>query len=64
MPHLQYKSHRKLLLSGYTLLVEITHKNLQFKDSMVYLQLENEKVRSIPHSIVAPLAVSGMFFLQ
>lgn len=29
------------------------------KDSLVYLQLENEKVRSIPHSIVAPLAVSA-----
>ncbi|KAL8107889.1 anaphase-promoting complex subunit 4 [Apium graveolens] len=29
------------------------------KDSLVHLQLENEKVRSIPHSIVAPLAVSA-----
>lgn len=29
------------------------------KDSMVHLQVENEKVRGIPHSIVAPLAVSA-----
>ncbi|KAB1221901.1 Anaphase-promoting complex subunit 4 [Morella rubra] len=30
----------------------------QLKDSVVYLQMENEKVRSIPHSVIAPLAVS------
>ncbi|WOG85226.1 hypothetical protein DCAR_0104414 [Daucus carota subsp. sativus] len=36
-----------------------TWKLRELKDSMVYLQLENEKVRSIPHSIVAPLAVSA-----
>ncbi|EOY28410.1 Transducin/WD40 repeat-like superfamily protein isoform 4 [Theobroma cacao] len=31
----------------------------QLKDSVMYLQLENEKVRIIPHSVVAPLAVSA-----
>ncbi|XVE87939.1 hypothetical protein DITRI_Ditri19aG0028900 [Diplodiscus trichospermus] len=31
----------------------------QLKDSITYLQLENEKVRVIPHSVVAPLAVSA-----
>ncbi|XP_022720526.1 anaphase-promoting complex subunit 4-like isoform X2 [Durio zibethinus] len=31
----------------------------QLKDSVRYLQLENEKVRIIPHSVVAPLAVSA-----
>ncbi|KAF5475597.1 hypothetical protein F2P56_007389 [Juglans regia] len=30
----------------------------QLKDSVVYLQMENEKVRSIPHRVIAPLAVS------
>ncbi|KAF3972333.1 hypothetical protein CMV_004143 [Castanea mollissima] len=30
----------------------------QLKESVVYLQMENEKVRSIPHSVIAPLAVS------
>lgn len=30
----------------------------QLKGSVVYLQMENEKVRSIPHSVIAPLAVS------
>ncbi|XP_044494981.1 anaphase-promoting complex subunit 4 [Mangifera indica] len=29
------------------------------KDSVVYLDMENQKVRSIPHSVVAPLAVSA-----
>ncbi|KAE7995578.1 hypothetical protein FH972_000358 [Carpinus fangiana] len=30
----------------------------QLKGSAVYLQMENEKVRNIPHSVIAPLAVS------
>ncbi|PRQ28754.1 putative anaphase-promoting complex subunit 4 [Rosa chinensis] len=30
----------------------------QLKDSVVHLQMKNEKVRSIPHSVIAPLAVS------
>ncbi|KAF8389342.1 hypothetical protein HHK36_026036 [Tetracentron sinense] len=29
------------------------------KDSVVHLQMENEKVRCIPHSVTAPLAVSA-----
>lgn len=29
------------------------------KDSIVYLQMETEKVRSIPHFVIAPLAVSA-----
>ncbi|XP_021294133.1 anaphase-promoting complex subunit 4 isoform X1 [Herrania umbratica] len=38
----------------------INHWNLsQLKDSVMYLHLENEKVRLIPHSVVAPLAVSA-----
>lgn len=28
----------------------------------MYLQMENEKVRSIPHYVIAPLAVSGKCF--
>ncbi|KAL2495099.1 Anaphase-promoting complex subunit 4 [Forsythia ovata] len=31
----------------------------ELQDSVVYLQLENEKVRGISHSVVAPLAVSA-----
>nr|XP_011460293.1 PREDICTED: anaphase-promoting complex subunit 4 [Fragaria vesca subsp. vesca] len=31
----------------------------QLKDSVVHLEMENEKVRSIPHSVIAPLAVSS-----
>ncbi|KAK9936264.1 hypothetical protein M0R45_013113 [Rubus argutus] len=31
----------------------------QLKDCVVNLQMENEKVRSIPHSVIAPLAVSS-----
>ncbi|XP_057512090.1 anaphase-promoting complex subunit 4 isoform X2 [Actinidia eriantha] len=31
----------------------------ELKDSVVYLEMENEKVRNIPHSVVAPLAVSA-----
>lgn len=31
----------------------------EVKDSIVYLQMENEKIRSIPHSVVSPLAVSA-----
>ncbi|KAF5728954.1 Transducin/WD40 repeat-like superfamily protein isoform 1 [Tripterygium wilfordii] len=31
----------------------------QLKDSIVFLQMENQKVRNIPHSVVAPLAVSA-----
>ncbi|KAE8732491.1 Anaphase-promoting complex subunit 4 [Hibiscus syriacus] len=31
----------------------------QLKDSVMHLQPENEKVRNIPHSVVAPLAVSA-----
>ncbi|KAF5943733.1 hypothetical protein HYC85_017810 [Camellia sinensis] len=31
----------------------------ELKDSVMYLQMENEKVRNIPHSVVAPLAVSA-----
>ncbi|KAJ6364110.1 hypothetical protein OIU76_029119 [Salix suchowensis] len=31
----------------------------QLKDSAVQLQMENEKVRNIPHSVIAPLAVSA-----
>lgn len=31
----------------------------QLKDSTVQLQMENEKVRNIPHSVIAPLAVSA-----
>ncbi|KAM1008679.1 anaphase-promoting complex subunit 4 [Malus sylvestris] len=31
----------------------------QLKDSVVHLEMENEKVRNIPHSIAAPLAVSS-----
>ncbi|KAJ4825108.1 Anaphase-promoting complex subunit 4 [Turnera subulata] len=31
----------------------------QIKDSAIHLEMENEKVRSIPHSVVAPLAVSA-----
>ncbi|KAH7545917.1 hypothetical protein FEM48_Zijuj01G0145100 [Ziziphus jujuba var. spinosa] len=34
-------------------------KLLQLKDYLAYLQMENEKVRSIPHSVIAPLAVSS-----
>ncbi|KAE9461800.1 hypothetical protein C3L33_06293, partial [Rhododendron williamsianum] len=33
-----------------------------YKDSVMYLQMENEKVRSIPHYVIAPLAVSGKCF--
>ncbi|KAL3615053.1 Anaphase-promoting complex subunit 4 [Castilleja foliolosa] len=32
---------------------------LELQDSVTYLQLENEKVREISHSVVAPLAVSA-----
>ncbi|OMO76546.1 hypothetical protein CCACVL1_15575 [Corchorus capsularis] len=40
--------------------VSMNHWNLdQLKDSVMDLQLENEKVRIIPHSVVAPLAVSA-----
>ncbi|KAG5516788.1 hypothetical protein RHGRI_037512 [Rhododendron griersonianum] len=36
------------------------HWNLhELKDSVMYLQMENEKVRSIPHYVIAPLAVSA-----
>ncbi|XP_057963074.1 anaphase-promoting complex subunit 4 [Malania oleifera] len=31
----------------------------ELKDSVVCLQMENEKIRSIPHSVIAPLAVSA-----
>ncbi|XP_062087338.1 anaphase-promoting complex subunit 4 [Humulus lupulus] len=31
----------------------------ELKDNIIYLQMENEKVRSIPHSVIAPLAVSS-----
>ncbi|KAK9267431.1 hypothetical protein L1049_009857 [Liquidambar formosana] len=31
----------------------------ELKDSVVYLEMENEKVRSIPHSAITPLAVSA-----
>ncbi|XP_060191853.1 anaphase-promoting complex subunit 4 [Lycium barbarum] len=31
----------------------------ELQDSAIYLQLESEKVRSIPHSVVPPLAVSA-----
>ncbi|XP_047262944.1 anaphase-promoting complex subunit 4 isoform X8 [Capsicum annuum] len=31
----------------------------ELQDSAIYLQLESEKVRSIPHSVVSPLAVSA-----
>ncbi|ONI10243.1 hypothetical protein PRUPE_4G036500 [Prunus persica] len=31
----------------------------QLEDSVFHLQMENEKVRSIPHSVIAPLAVSS-----
>ncbi|KAL3345404.1 hypothetical protein AABB24_024396 [Solanum stoloniferum] len=31
----------------------------KLQDSAIYLQLESEKVRSIPHSVVSPLAVSA-----
>ncbi|KAJ9690302.1 hypothetical protein PVL29_012784 [Vitis rotundifolia] len=31
----------------------------ELKDSITYLQMENEKARSIPHSAIAPLAVSA-----
>ncbi|KAK6932482.1 Anaphase-promoting complex subunit 4, WD40 domain [Dillenia turbinata] len=31
----------------------------ELKDSVVNLQMENEKVRSIPHTVMAPLAVSA-----
>ncbi|KAJ7946905.1 Anaphase-promoting complex subunit 4 [Quillaja saponaria] len=31
----------------------------EMKDSLVYLQIEDEKVRNIPHSVIAPLAVSA-----
>ncbi|XP_071722083.1 anaphase-promoting complex subunit 4-like [Rutidosis leptorrhynchoides] len=31
----------------------------ELKDSVVYLEIENEKVRGIPHSVSAPLAVSA-----
>ncbi|XP_052203528.1 anaphase-promoting complex subunit 4 [Diospyros lotus] len=31
----------------------------ELKDSVMYLQMENEKVRNIPHSVVSPLAVSA-----
>ncbi|XP_057992517.1 anaphase-promoting complex subunit 4 isoform X2 [Hevea brasiliensis] len=34
-------------------------KSHQLKDAVVQLQMENEKVRYIPHSVVAPLAVSA-----
>lgn len=34
-------------------------KLLELKDSIVYLQMESEKVRGIPHSIISPLAVSA-----
>lgn len=35
-----------------------------FQDFITCLHLENEKAREIPHSLVAPLAVSGEFFMQ
>ncbi|XP_047326968.1 anaphase-promoting complex subunit 4 [Impatiens glandulifera] len=31
----------------------------ELKDTTMYLELDNEKVRSIPHSVIAPLAVSA-----
>ena len=31
----------------------------ELQDSAIYLQLESEKARSIPHSVVPPLAVSA-----
>ncbi|PON50410.1 Anaphase-promoting complex subunit [Trema orientale] len=31
----------------------------ELKDSSIYLHMENERVRSIPHSVIAPLAVSS-----
>ncbi|KAM7530711.1 hypothetical protein LguiB_034121 [Lonicera macranthoides] len=31
----------------------------ELKDSIVFLQMENEKVRGIPHTVIAPLAVSA-----
>ncbi|XAR53667.1 hypothetical protein NMG60_11022305 [Bertholletia excelsa] len=36
------------------------HWNIQaLKDSIAYVQMENEKFRSIPHSVIAPLVVSA-----
>lgn len=38
----------------------LSHWNfLELQDSIVSLQMENEKVRNIPHSVIAPLAVSA-----
>ncbi|XP_020541301.1 anaphase-promoting complex subunit 4 isoform X2 [Jatropha curcas] len=34
-------------------------KSHQLRDAVVQLQMENEKVRYIPHSVIAPLAVSA-----
>ncbi|KAF4386907.1 hypothetical protein F8388_006862 [Cannabis sativa] len=31
----------------------------ELKDNIIYLEMEGEKVRSIPHSVIAPLAVSS-----
>lgn len=42
-----------------TLTEYLSSKDVNLQDSIVYLQMENEKVRGIPHTVVAPLAVSG-----
>lgn len=37
---------------------------LLLQSSIVYLEVENEKVRKVPHSTIAPLAVSGKFHIH
>jgi len=32
---------------------------MHLQGSIVNLEMENEKVRKVPHSVIAPLAVSG-----
>ncbi|KAJ0798437.1 putative transcription factor WD40-like family [Helianthus annuus] len=36
----------------------------ELKDSIVYLEVDSLKVRGIPHSVIAPLAVSGKYLFQ
>ncbi|KAL2475420.1 Anaphase-promoting complex subunit 4 [Abeliophyllum distichum] len=47
------------LLNGVRSIVLQSWRLHELQDSVVYLQLENEKVRGISHSVVAPLAVSA-----
>lgn len=54
-------SYLAVFFNGWhiTLTEYLSSKDVNLQDSIVYLQMENEKVRGIPHTVVAPLAVSG-----